>query len=163
VVELFIDAHDGDAGFRLAILDRALNRRRPAVLRKNRSVNVEESALRNLQERGRKNLSIRHDDADIGLGRRDHVDRVADFCRLRQRQSELVCFDRHRRRLQFQAASGALVGLGDDERDFVLARERLERGNRKFGSAEKNDTQSSQNSTGCRLSVVGCRQLITDN
>ena len=79
VVQLDVDAHDRDAGLGLAMLDRTLNRRRAAILRKNRTMDVEKPALRNLQKCGRKNLSIRHDDADIGLRCRNLIDRVADF------------------------------------------------------------------------------------
>ena len=66
VIELLIDAHDRHAGRCFAALDGALNRRRAAVLRKDRAVDVEESARGNREQRRRQNLSVRDDDAGIG-------------------------------------------------------------------------------------------------
>src|SRR5207245_4071126 len=95
----------------------------------------------NLQQLRRKNLPVRHNDADVRLQRFDVGDHFANFGRLRQRQSELPRLSRDRRRLQLQPAPSPLVGLRDDERDLMRARQRLERRNSEFGSAEENDTQ----------------------
>ena len=141
VIELLIDAHDGHAGFGLAVFDRALNRRGAAVLRQDRRVHIHKSPLRNLQESERQNLAVGDDDADVGMHRFNLGQCIANLCRLKQRQSELVCLSRDRRGLQLQSAPSALVRLGHDECNVVFTRESFKRGDSEFGSAQEYDAQ----------------------
>ncbi len=160
VIELFVDAHDRHAGLGFAMFDRALNGRSAAVFGKYRSVHIQKSSPRHVQKRGRKNFSVRHNHADVRLHRVDLLEHVTNLRGLRKRQSELTRFDGHGRRLQIQSAAGAFVGLRNDERDLVFARERFEHGKCEFGSAEENDAQAAGL---YELSVVSCRLSRTDH
>ena len=66
-VEPGVHFHDGDAGLGVAIGNRPLNRRRAAIFRQQRRVNVQAAVARQIQDRRRQNLSVSHHDDEVGL------------------------------------------------------------------------------------------------
>jgi len=105
-------------------------------------MDIQESVRRNPQQRSGKDFPVGDDHSHVRPDLSDLIDDLANFLRLRQPKAELVSLAGDRRRLQPQPAAGAFIRLRDDERNFMLARQRLERRNGEFGSAEENQAQS---------------------
>jgi hypothetical protein len=90
-VESLVELHDADTGHGVAGQQRALNRRRAAPARQQRTMDVEAAEPRQRQRRGGQDQSIRHDHHQV---RRPFEQRAAPLGRaqaggLRERQSAL--------------------------------------------------------------------------
>ena len=106
-------------------------------------MDVQESMPRDFQKCGREDLAVRHDDPNVRprLGHLLEKLGIANFRRLQKRQQQFARANRDGRRLHLHPAAGRFVRLGDDDHDVVFAREHVERGDGKVGSAEECDSQ----------------------
>ncbi len=116
-------------------------------------MDVDEAALRDLQQRSGKDPAVRDDDAEVQLVRCDRLEelRIANLRRLHDGQREPAPLHCDLGRMHLHPAPRRLVRLRHDQRDLVVAGERFERGDRERGGAEEGDTQGD-----AILSVAGC-------
>ena len=62
-----IHFHDGDAGFGVAVGNGPLNRRRAAIFRQQRRMDVQTAMPRQIQNCRRQNLSVSHHNDEVGF------------------------------------------------------------------------------------------------
>src|SRR5207245_2691255 len=106
-----------------------------------------------LEERDRKDLAVRHDDADVRAQCFDLTQDFANFDRLCDREIHCASALDDRRNVHFQSAACRPVRLRDYERDLVHARDRIERRNGELWGAEKNNAQGGD----CIYALAGMR------
>src|SRR5947209_2338224 len=116
-----------------------------------RSMDIEGAARRQIEDSFAEDLAIGGDDKDFGTQRLQYFNRFrsANAHRLEHIQAlfDGVAFDRRRGRLT--SPSSRSIGLGYNGNDFVTERQEcIEGRERESGRAEKNNTHSSDLSSG---------------
>src|SRR5690348_16624209 len=159
-VDAGVDAHGGEAGFFVAVQNGALNGCGAAILRQERSVEIDPAKARNFEKIPRNNLAVGDDDDGVGREAPEKIARGigANPFGLKDLnpRGQSRFFDR--RSSCLAAAAAGAVGLSDYRFDgkIRLGEQALERGNAERGSSAKYDAQSHRAPTIRRLwSICG--------
>jgi hypothetical protein len=123
-VETGFHAHDGDAGLRVAGLDRAMDRRRAAPARQQRGMDVDAAAAREVEHGLRQDQAVGRHHHELGAGGAGGAERLVR-CRIleplglgnRDAVGQRDLLDGGG--LQRHAASGGPVGLGQHQSHLV--------------------------------------------
>ena len=137
------DFHDRDTRFAIAVEDRRMDRRRTAILGKQRGMQVDGPQAGNGEDRFREHLSIRRDDEQVRPRRlqRGHTFRRFDGIGLQNDKSpfrgELLKWVE-----MLMMATSRSIGLGDQTDQLVLrgVTERLKRRQRQGAGTEKENS-----------------------
>jgi hypothetical protein len=137
-IQARVHLHDGDAGLAVARQQRALDRRRAAPARQQRSMNVHGAQARRPERARRQQQAVGGDHHDVGARPLQHPEGLVGFQAVRLEDLEIP---RKRELLDragcgLQAAAGGPVRLRQHQRDFVAGRQqRGQRACRELGSA----------------------------
>ncbi len=118
-VETGFDSHQVDTGLEVTGEDCTLDRRGAAPARQQREMHIHEAVRQGFEQRDRQQLSERHHDADLRLGRAHFVDDVAGPLRRAHGQAEVERGPLDGRSVDARAARSPAIGLGDHEGDVV--------------------------------------------
>ena len=143
LVDLVVQEKRGDACLGLAVDDRPVDRRRPAVLGQQRRMEVEGSQPGHGPDHLGKHSEGDHD-AQVGPQRLHRPDelRVFQLFGLQDGKSQLQRGDLNLALMEFPAPSGGFVGCGHHTHDVVAAGdERPQRRHGEFGRAHEYDAK----------------------
>ena len=137
--------HQRDAGLVFAVENGVLDRRRSAVLRKQRGVNVPGVERRCLKNLDRKNTAVRHHDREVDLETAQTFGdgAVTELARLLDGETVVQGERLDRGWLELLAAALRSIGLADHQRNVVLVGLDQAREHRScdIGRAEKGETK----------------------
>ena len=136
-----IHAHDGDAGFGVAVQQGGLDGGRAAPAGQQRGVHVHTAETRQLQHRRAQDLAESGDNDHIGRPglKLRHGLGLAQALRLDEGQAQLQRQALDRRRGQDAPAPGRAVGLGDHANDRVNLCQRPHGGDGEVGRTHEDD------------------------
>ena len=140
-VELLGHHHQRHAALRVASLDRAGHRRRPAVAREERRVDVQRRSTAQRQEARRHDLAVRDEDEPIGVVAGELLARLVRTQARRRHDADaaLSCGGGDRRGSQLEPPAGRPIRLADDEQLVGEIGHALEQRHAEGAGAEEGD------------------------